>query len=268
MKLSFTTLGCPGWDWETILTQASSMGFDGIELRGIGGEMRLAKLDIFSPGRLQKTASEMADRGLAFSCLDTSCNFHDTDKLAESFAEARETIDLAYELGCPYIRVFGDRILPGETPEQAASRVGQELARMGEMTRGSHVRVLLETHGHFSSGARCKNIMEAAASDRVGLLWDTHHPYKFAGESMEETWSLIGPWVYHTHLKDSRGPWDTHKLCNMGKGDLPLDTLLRVLREGGYTGWYSYEHEKRWHPELAEPEEAFPEFISFMRSHS
>ncbi len=267
MRLSFSTLGCPGWDWATILTQASSMGFDGIELRGIGDEMRLARLDIFSTERLKNTMAEMADNGLAFSCLDTSCNFHETEKLADTFAEARETIELAYRVGCPYIRVFGDKILPGETVEQATARVGQELARMGEMTRGSRVKVLLETHGDFSSGARCRMIMEAAASESVGLLWDTHHPYKFSGESMEDTWGLISPWVYHTHFKDSRGPWKAHRLCNMGQGDLPLPSLLRVLREGGYIGWYSYEHEKRWHPDLSEPETAFPEFLAYMRTH-
>jgi sugar phosphate isomerase/epimerase len=37
-----------------------------------------------------------------------------------------------------------------------------------------------------------------------------------------------------------------------------MGEAVRVLREHGYHGFLTFEHEKRWHPNLPAPEEAFP----------
>ena len=39
MKLAFTTLGCPDWDLDTIISKAAEFGFDGVDFRGCRGEM-------------------------------------------------------------------------------------------------------------------------------------------------------------------------------------------------------------------------------------
>ena len=41
------------------------------------------------------------------------------------------------------------------------------------------------------------------ASPAVGVLWDTHHPWRFLGEKIAETFERLRPWVRHTHFKDS-----------------------------------------------------------------
>ena len=38
---------------------------------------------------------------------------------------------------------------------------------------------------------------------------------------------------------------------------------VSLLKAGGYDGYYSFEWEKWWHPELAEPEVAFPAYKAF-----
>ena len=35
---------------------------------------------------------------------------------------------------------------------------------------------------------------------------------------------------------------------------------MRVLVAGGYKGFYCFEGEKKWHPEIENPEVAFPHF--------
>lgn len=47
-----------------------------------------------------------------------------------------------------------------------------------------------------------------------------------------------------------------------GTGELPLDESLSLLTKSGYDGWLLFEHEKRWHSNLTEPEEIFPQFVS------
>ena len=39
MKLAFSTLGCPNWQWREIFATAKDLGVDGIEIRGIENEM-------------------------------------------------------------------------------------------------------------------------------------------------------------------------------------------------------------------------------------
>ncbi len=38
-----------------------------------------------------------------------------------------------------------------------------------------------------------------------------------------------------------------------------------MLVRGGYRGYYSFEWEKAWHPEIQEPEVAFPHYAKLMR---
>ena len=36
MKLAFSTVGCPDFQWSEIYSMAKDLGFDGIEVRGLG----------------------------------------------------------------------------------------------------------------------------------------------------------------------------------------------------------------------------------------
>ncbi len=47
MKLAFTTLGCPNWDLDTIISKAVKYGYDGVDFRGYLGEMDIYKLPLF-----------------------------------------------------------------------------------------------------------------------------------------------------------------------------------------------------------------------------
>jgi sugar phosphate isomerase/epimerase len=97
-------------------------------------------------------------------------------------------------------------------------------------------------------------------------LWDVHHPWRLLGEEPETTWSNIGRWVQYTHVKDSRGTVEQYAYCLTGEGEVPLARICAVLRNNGYDGYYTFEWEKRWHPEIAEPEAAFPQYAQYMRA--
>jgi sugar phosphate isomerase/epimerase len=58
---------------------------------------------------------------------------------------------------------------------------------------------------------------------------------------------------------------DGWRYVSPGAGQLPLKTSVTLLKDNGYTGWYQFEHEKRWHPELPEPEDIFPIFAGWIR---
>ena len=64
--------------------------------------------------------------------------------------------------------------------------------------------------------------------------------------------------IYLVHVKDARRRDDGWELVPLGEGEVPVRESLAALRAAGYDGWLTVEWEKRWHPELAEPEVALP----------
>ena len=42
--------------------------------------------------------------------------------------------------------------------------------------------------------------------------------------------------------------------------------MLGLLAAGGYRHWISVEWEKRWHPEIEEPEVALPQHLDLLRA--
>ena len=77
----------------------------------------------------------------------------------------------------------------------------------------------------------------------------------------------LGPWIRHTHLKDSVPAGKERKYVLTGKGDVPVERQVQALRKIGYQGYYCFEWEKVWHPDLLEPEVAFPDYVRVMKGY-
>jgi sugar phosphate isomerase/epimerase len=52
----------------------------------------------------------------------------------------------------------------------------------------------------------------------------------------------------------------------LGHGEVPVREMLTLLAGGGYRGWVSVEWEKRWHPEIEEPQVALPQYLAVLRA--
>ena len=63
LPISFSTLGCPDWTWKQVLAQADGLGYGGIEIRGLEGEMDLTKWPGFQGHRLEESRADLAARG-------------------------------------------------------------------------------------------------------------------------------------------------------------------------------------------------------------
>lgn len=265
MKISFTTLSCPEWTWEQILEQAAALDYDGIEIRGIENEMYLPKAKPFLPENIEDTISVLKNKGLEIICLDTSCSFETGQAYAEVMKEGEDSIDLAEKLGVPYIRVFGDKIPDPAKKEETISKVASGLNELGRYAEDRNVYILIETHGDFSASDVLAAVFEQVDSKAVGILWDINNPFKEHGEDLKATYKKLGQYIKHTHIKDSKTTTGGEKLCLVGEGDLPLSEVVSILKEDGYTGWLSFEWEKKWHPEIEDPEIALPAYIKYVK---
>ncbi|HXJ88469.1 MAG TPA: sugar phosphate isomerase/epimerase family protein [Candidatus Binatia bacterium] len=265
IPIAFSTLGCPAWDWTRILQFARMHGFSAVELRGLLGNMDLPTNPIFAPGRIDQTRKEIHNSKLRIACVSSSANLYmeDSGKRAKQLDDARRFIDLASSLGAPYVRVFGGKAESDKNtvPDEATkTRVAAGLRELGQYSGPKGVTVIIESHDHFTSSATLKDVLSAANSDYVGLLWDAHHTFATSNEDPEFTVKQLGQWIRHTHLKDSVGKGDDRKYVLTGTGNVPIERQIKALQSIGYKGFYCFEWEKVWHPDLTDPQIAIPDF--------
>jgi sugar phosphate isomerase/epimerase len=260
LPLAFSTLGCPAWEWMKILSFAQANGFAAIELRGVMGNVDLPTVPELAPGRIAQSKKEVAERGLKISDLGASSQMHvaDPEQRAKQMADARRFIDLASALEVPYVRVFGNEIKGPR--EEVIVRVADGLHQLGDYGGPKGVTVLIESHGDFVESPLLKEVLTRADSKNVALLWDAHHTFADGHEQPEKTVAELGPWIRHTHLKDSVPDGKGRKYVLTGTGDVPVERQVLALRRMGYKGFYCFEWEKMWHADLAEPEVAFPDY--------
>ncbi len=268
MKLAFSTLGCPRWTLAEIIRSADSYGFQGIEVRGLQDDLDITGRAEFTTGA-NLTLRQLQDKGLEITCFSSSVMLSnpDSDSSEQSLDELKRYAQLCVAFGTPYIRIFGGSI--GSVARQSALETAiAQLSKMANIAKDAGISILVETHDDWMRADHMKSLMTAVSGNAIGLLWDVNHPFMFLNEAPATTWKETGSWVRHTHWKDSkRNPMAKHGFepVLMGHGDLPHQEIYQILKGGSYNGYLSLEWEKRWHPDIPEPEAAFPQFVEYMK---
>lgn len=267
LPLAFSTLACPDWEWKKVLEFAEANRFAAIELRGLMGSMDLPSRPEFAVERLALTKQEIAARGLKIACVSSSSAMHESDpeKREKSLADARRFIDLAAGLNAPYVRVFGNEIKGAK--EEVVARVATGMRTLGEYAGPRGVTVIIESHGDFTDSATLKEVLLRADSSHAALLWDAHHTFSSSHEEPEYTVSQLGKWIRHTHLKDSVSDGKERTYVLTGQGDVPIERQVQALRKINYEGYYCFEWEKVWHPELLDASVAIPDYMKVLSGY-
>lgn len=279
-----------------MLAAAVRYGYQGVEIRMLENETDLRRIPDLARDLWPTRRTELERAGIRLHVLASSVRFDhaDAEQLTAHREMCRDYIDMAAAFDCPFIRVFGD-VIPADPGARSRTlqQIASNLAEMGAIAARAGVRLLLETHGDFTSTPAIRELVDCwtgggpfAFPPGTGLLWDTHHPWRFHGEPLAETWAVIGPHVWHTHWKDSiaessreltadeqaaearakaiNAGHRTAHFSLFGQGEFPIDETLALLREAGYTGWYSLEWEKAWHPQLEGPDVSLPQYAAEM----
>ncbi len=272
LPIAFSTLGCPDWQLKKILDFAAQHGFAAIELRGLEGNLDLPSHPAFAREQIEQTKRDISAHGLKIACVSSSTRTgeEDSEKRKKELADGQRFIDLAASLGAPYVRVFGDgpavekSAQPGE---ELRARVAAGLHELGEYAAAKHVTVILESHDNFTASATLKDVLRQAASDHAALLWDAHHTFATSNEEPERTVKELGRWIRHTHIKDSVGSGEDRRYVLTGRGTVPIKRQVEALRSIGYKGYFCFEWEKVWHPELEDPATTFPDYAQVMSGY-
>ena len=260
MKLSFATLGCPNWTLEQVAANAHAMCYDGVELRGVAGEHIGADEPPAARARIRNL---FATHGVEIACIMGYTQFTAADPkaIADSRAGLEKFIDVARDIGCPTIRIFGGQ-LEGTDLAGNIRRVVAALKPLAVKAERSGVRLALETHDAWCVGANARAILDGIASPAAGMCWDVAN--SFFVEPLETTFAAIRGRIFHVHFKDAAREGDKVHSKLPGTGQVDLRHALALLQDSGYGNYLSFEWEKKWEPALDEPEVAFPRYIGFV----
>lgn len=259
MRYSVTTVALPEYDLEGQVKLLKSLGYDGIEFRvrrnPAGAEATpwgMHKNDL-SPDNLVSRApavrAVLADHGLALAALATYVP-------CTQLEEFKLILEGAVAVGAPAIRVGAAAGFSGADTDNYHAILGETIAgfaRCLEISRGSGVKLIIETHGktiHTSASLAYRIVSNFSASD-IGVIFDPNNMVSDGFETTGVAIPLLGGYLAHCHLAghlpvagepDENGtvPWKWI-CCDLEKGLYNCPEMLRWLKRCNYQGFISIE---------------------------
>ncbi len=245
-------------------------GFDAVELC----MNEHLHLNLRTTGKeLRNIATVFEGEGIKIASISSYAKFNNGDsriREKEIFGLVK-AIEFAEELGAPYVRSLGGKIPPVLWDKDSKSNIENLagcLRTVVDMTPGSNVEILQATHDNFSPGYVAAEVVEKAATPRVGVLWCVIHPMEY-NETPDETWAAINETVRLVHLKDALKTTDgeTWALKPLGEGNLPLFQVLEILKGAEFNGHVSIEWERHSRPEICDSEYVLSEGIKYLEPY-
>ncbi len=262
-RIAFSTLAFPDATLASAASLGRRWGYSGIELRLIDGELIDPSMPAADRSQVKRT---LAASSLPVVAVDSSIRLTDDDPGPELV----RFLELASDWEAPLVRVFGGALAEANPARQQQLRAAARVLESSVPLAGRlGVAIGVETHDAFSASpvvAELLALVDPAAVDSgaVGAVWDSHHPHRM-GETPAEVYANLGSRILLAQVKDARrkadGDW---QLVLLGEGEVAVKDMLELLAAGGYPHWISVEWEKRWHPEIEEPEVALPQHLDLL----
>ena len=172
--------------------------------------------------------------------------------------------ELAAQLGAPAIRVFGDRIQPGASRQSTVHWISESLNVLAKKIHDSGMQIWLETHGDFASASDVQIILSNCPE--IQIVWDPACAFIERGERPLDQGLALQRWIRHVHIKDLRNENGSYIPVLTGNGEFPLAEIQRATDIIGYTGFLSFEWEKKWHASIEPADISIPHFAKWFRT--
>lgn len=227
---------CKDCSLDEMIRLARTAGFSGLEFRIEAGHAHGVELEL-SPSQRRAVRYRLEDSYLTAACLGTGDRYDHKDptERRKVIDHTKRVIELARDIDCGRIRVFGNDIPEGVEREDCVKYVGEALRELGEFAADFGVDVLLEMHGQFNFWRYARSAVETAAHPRVGLNYNCDMR-DVVGGSIRDTYLNVREYVRHVHLHDLTDGF-------------PYDELFSYLIRDGFEGFLSPEIESSNDPE-------------------
>ncbi|MBQ7246939.1 MAG: AMP-binding protein [Lachnospiraceae bacterium] len=252
MNLSFSTRGRTQTPWENLTEMALENGFTGIEVYDAYKDALLTgpsgPLHTYHAASTLRSLREM---GLCIPLLDSSCRVGCGDN------DALSNLEFLISLAC----MVQARFVALRSDAASVEDVRRDLDILLPSAEKAGVTLLIKTNGLFSDTALLRDLLDAYASDSLGVLWDVHHPFRDCGETPDQTIRNLGAYIKHVHLRDSN---DAGQYELVGEGTLPIPDVIRALSSVDYDGFISLEWKIEWMTDLPYLDVILPHFVNYM----
>jgi sugar phosphate isomerase/epimerase len=243
MRLACQEQLLPGDTLEARWDAAQAAGFDGIELRGRGGEGLAARLP-------ELRAAARAGVVMPTVCpeMDHFLGDFDAERRADAIRQMRSQLSVIAELGGDGVLtpaswgMFSLRLppfTPPRDPEGDRAVLLEGLAELGEHAAREGVWLAVEPINRYEDHM-VNRVADAVAlierlpgSVRVGVCPDVFH-MNIEEDSIAGALAEAAEHVVHLHVGDSNR-------LQPGAGHLDFEAVFAALDEAGYDGWAALE---------------------------
>lgn len=290
MKLAAHTMGTPEYTVPEAIQLFSSIGLDGIEIvvetNGYRSAIPLSadNDDLIEVKKLVQEAS------LQTACLTPYLNLFnalDEDTRKKECQGLNRVIEMAAILHAPSIRVYGGKLVTGESDEggRKLEQLVTSMRACGDYAKKYGVKLCLENHfgTMTTTAAVTAGIVQLIDHPNVGILYDQANLAFFPAEEYKEAIRLQKGKIYHVHVKDleyrkGSGELTCEEVSHIkeedrtvfsripGEGILCWADIVTELKQNGYDGWLSLEYERRWgRQDLPEASVGIPKAARYIR---
>jgi len=255
---------------EEIIERAADFGYEGVEVIG--------KAPVCSPfefdERRARQARDFAEKkGVELCLLAGYVDLNRPDPLdrEKELVFARESIRLARDLGCPYIRVYagGDHIYPQATVWEQWDAAVVNLKKLVPAAQEMGVGITLEVHtGAAQNVDAIEAMMREVGWDDLTVCLDAPL-LALRDEPVAESVKRFAGKLVHSHVtdfvflspmvsyRDYRGlvveRFPRVQLTDLGEGVVKTEEFMKACREIGYEGYFAYEICTPFHVDFRRP---------------
>lgn len=253
MKYAFMTFSTPQMTLSENIEIATRLGYSGIEPRVESKHQHGIELEATQAERAE-IKKQFDDSAVELCCLATSIKYlQDLESTQEQEEMTARYLELAANIGCPRLRVFGhghgDR--DGFSAVSAnQNRLAEVLAKVAPLAEAHQVQICLETHDYWCNPKDIAPVMKQVNHPMIGVNWDIMHPVRACGMSVEESYALLKPWVFHFHMHQGTTNLEKIEFLPMDDpaGAFDHGAAIALLAKDEYDGFMSGEWFK-WEPE-------------------
>ena len=157
LRIAFSTVATHDWPLDRVMAHAEDLEFDAVELRTFGsGSTRFAcDPALTDEAKIRRLAGS---HGVSICCVATGLAFDQRvhppvigrviGDFERPLRDAKRAIGLAAQIDCPYVRVFGFQVQPGDAREKCVERMVGHLLEVLDAARNTGVRTSSRTAAH------------------------------------------------------------------------------------------------------------------------
>ncbi|MFQ5461354.1 MAG: sugar phosphate isomerase/epimerase family protein [Phycisphaerae bacterium] len=267
MRIGFSSQAAPMWDLPTLITNAASHGYDGIELRGLAGQLDLPMLPQLS-AHPEQVKALCTEHKVELVCLSSSVALDSTDRktLARQIGELTDYVELADALGCPFVKIFAGEVQERDNLRAAQARIAQALIEVAPIASRRGVTILVENGNDLADSAAMWFLVDAAESPAIQVCWNQCHALT-VGERPTTSIPRLGTKIGMVHVCDA--DFDDCGLLigykALGEGNAEVARQVELLKGLAYRGYLMFDWPRLWDASLPHPDAVLPEAARFLR---